>query len=292
MGVFYMTTKKHAVLDHPILAYALFALLVMFVSSMFSSFIDTPLAYVIPGYGTELAVGDYKMMTASGVGAAIGAVLCVVLFRLIFMKEFNGMLKGKDLLMGLLFLLPFLVFHYAGSIVSWVQFGTASIFIAFLRATAPGFMEEIAFRGLGVANYMRVKNNDAGIIKIFWISSFVFGFVHMLNFFAGAPLLISLIQSVYAMGIGMALCAVYLRTGTLWPTIIAHLTVDFMEFIRADLGSSGGVMLGMGIGDWITIAAGAFAAFWGLYLIRKSKRQEIIDLWNEKWPKAEETAAA
>lgn len=287
-----MKTKKHAVLDHPILAYALFALLVVIVSSTASTLIDTPLAYVLPGYGSELEYNGIKVMSASGVGTAVGAVLCVLIFWLIFRKEFNGMLRGKYLLTGLLLLLPFLIFHYSGSVVSWVQFGTASVFIAFLRATAPGFMEEIAFRGLGVANYMRVKNNDSGIIKIFWISSAVFGFVHMLNVFAGAPLLISIIQSVYAMGVGMTLCAVYLRTGNLWTTIIAHLTVDFMEFIRADLGSSGGVMLGMGIGDWITIAAGAFAAFWGLYLIRKSKRQEIIELWNEKWPKAEETAAA
>lgn len=287
-----MKPKKHAILDHVVLGYGLLALLAVILSSIVSTFIDTPLAYVLPGYGSEIETNGIKVMSASGVGTAVGAVLSVVIFYLIFRKEFNGMLRGKNLLLGLLLLAPFLVFHYSGSVVSWVQFGTANLFIAFLRAFAPGFMEEIAFRGLGVANYMRVKNTESGIVKIFWLSSVVFGLVHMLNVFAGAPLLISIIQSAYAMGVGMTLGAVYLRTGNLWPTIIGHLTVDFLEFFRADLGSSGGVMLGMGIGDWITIAAGVFAAFWGLYLIRKSKRQDIIDLWNAKWPKAEEEAAA
>ena len=48
-----------------------------------------------------------------------------------------------------------MVFHYTGSIVSWITLGTGGVFIALLRATAPGFGEEIMFRGLGIANYMR-----------------------------------------------------------------------------------------------------------------------------------------
>ena len=57
----------------------------------------------------------------------------------------------------------------------------------------------------------------------------------------------------------MLFCAVYLRTGNIMPTILAHMSVDFMEFIRADLSETGGIMTGMGVGDWITIAAGLFA---------------------------------
>lgn len=279
-----MKDRKHKVLDHPILGYALLCIFVMLVSDTFSAFIDQMiLVGLIPGYGTEIEIAGIKVVTASGVGTAVGAVVCVIIFWLWFRPAFDGMLKRKDLLKGLLLLLPFLVFHWAGSVVSLIQLGTASVFIAFLRALAPGFMEEIAFRGLGVANYMRTKNNEKGAMKIFWISSLVFGLIHMTNALAGAPLLTTLIQSVYAAGVGMAFAAVYLRTGNLWPTIIGHASVDFVEFIRADLGASGGVMQGMGLGDWITIAAGIFAAVWGLYLMRKSCRQQIIDLWNDKW---------
>ena len=282
-----MKTKKHGFMDHVILVYFLFAILTMIVESIVSSFIDMPLAYVIPGYGTEMEMAGMKVMTASGVGTAVGALLMVGLFALIFRKEFDGMLGGKNLITGLLLLLPFLVFHWSGSVVSLIECGTGSVLIAFLRAFAPGFGEEIAFRGIGVANYMRKNNTDKGVLTIFWLSSLFFGFFHILNFFSGAPLYTAVIQSLYAAGVGMTLGAVYLRTGTLWPTIIGHLLVDFLEFIRADLSSSGGIMMGMTIGDWITIVAGVFAAGWALYLMRRSKRQEIIKLWDEKWKKEE-----
>jgi hypothetical protein len=61
------------------------------------------------------------------------------------------------------------------------------------------------------------------------------------------------------------------------------MSLDFMEFIRNDLGNAGGVMSNLGIGDWITIAAGVLGAVWGLYLIRSAKRTEIVDLWKSKW---------
>ena len=38
--------------------------------------------------------------------------------------------------------------------------------------------------------------------------------------------------------------------------------------------------VGMALGS---IAAGALGLFWGLYLVRSSKRQEIVELWKEKW---------
>lgn len=285
-----MKAKKHGFMDHVILVYFIFCFLTLIVESIASSFIDMPLAYVLPGYGTEVDLGTVKVMSAQGVGSAIGALLVVGLFFLIFNKEFKGMLRGKNLVTGLLLLLPFLVFHWSGSVVSIIECGTSSVLLAFLKAFAPGFGEEIAFRGIGIANYMRKKNTEKGILTIFWLSSLFFGFFHMMNFFAGAPLHMALIQSLYAAGVGMTFGAVYLRTGNLWPTIIGHLLVDFLEFIRADIASAGGLMMGMTTGDWITIAAGAFAAGWGLYLIRRSKRQEIIDLWNDKWNK-EEVAA-
>ena len=99
----------------------------------------------------------------------------------------------------------------------------------------------------------------------------------------GAPFLISAGRAVYAVGMGMALGAVSFRTGNLWPCILGHMSLDFMELIRADLGSTGGIMSTFGAGDWITIAAGFLGGIWGLYLIRSSKRAEILSLWNSKW---------
>lgn len=280
-----MKEKEHKVLDHPVLGYFLLMIFSLIVASTISYIIDNMiLGKLIPGYAvaTKDLLGN-ETAQASGVGMAVGAVLVIGIFYMWFRPSFDGMLKKKDLLKGLLFLVPVLVVHWTGSIVSCVQLGTASVFIAFLRAFAPGFGEEAAFRGLGVANYMRRDPSEKGIVKIFWISSIVFGLAHVANALVGAPLLISIGQAAYAAGIGMVLCAVYLRTGNLWPTILAHMSVDFLEFIRQDLGDTGGFMSGFGTGDWITIIAGIIGIALGLYLIRPSKRAEIVELWKGKW---------
>ena len=280
-----MKTRKHVILDHPVLGYFLLMIMVSVLESVASS-LDSVIAGFLPGYGTEMEVFGTKIMNATGVGVAAGAMAAVGIFCLWFRPELKGILKKEGIKAGLLMLLPFLIFHYTGSIVSWITYGTvgaSGILIMFLRAFAPGFGEEIMFRGLGVANYMRTIKSESQIKVIFWLSSIVFGLVHAANILAGGDPFSVALQTVYAIGVGMLFCAVYLRTGNLWPTIIGHLSVDFLEFVRADPGSSGGLMMHMGIGDWITIAAGAFAAVWGLRLIAPKYYPDIMAVWDRTW---------
>ena len=286
-----MKNRKHKILDHPILGYFLLILFAQFVASLISPFIDNPIGRIIPGYIKEYEMFGSTVESASGIGNAVGSLAAVGIFRLWFRPEFKGCLTRKALGTGLLMLAPFLAIHYLGSIVSWFRFGTSSVLLAFLMAFAPGFGEEIAFRGLGIANYMRTIKSEDKIWTVFWLSSIVFGFVHMTNIASGASVTNSIIQSVYATGIGMLFAAVYLRTGNIWPTIIGHFTVDFLEFIRADIGESGGIMLNMGVGDWITVAAGCFAAFWAIRLMNKEHFPEIMELWKDKWSGGKPTEA-
>ncbi len=277
--------REHKILDHTILSYFLLAVFVSVFEELLGGLIDRPIAKVIPGYASETTFNGETTTTAMGVGVAIAALLAALIFKLWFKPDFNGCLQKEGLKTGLLMLLPFLIFHYTGSVVSWISLGTGSVFIAFLRSTAPGFGEEIMFRGLGVANYMRKIERKDQIKVIFWLSSIVFGLIHIFNILAGGDPMSVVIQSVYAIGVGMVFCAVYLRTGNLWPTILGHMTVDLFELIRADLSGSGGVMLGMGVGDWITIAAGIFAAYWGLRLINPKYYDDIMEIWAAKWNK-------
>ncbi|MBR6484399.1 MAG: CPBP family intramembrane metalloprotease [Clostridiales bacterium] len=279
-----MKEKKHVILDHVILSYFLLFIFAMIFISLGSKYIDSMiLAKFIPGYGSEMTVMGKTSVSAAGLGAAMGAVLSAGLFYVWFRPCFKGMLKLDTFLKGFLLLLPFVVIHWIGSFIGWMQFGTSSVFLAFLNAFAPGFGEEIAYRGLGVANFMRKKNTEKGILTIFWISSVFFGLTHMVNALAGANPVSTALQSIYAIGVGMAFGAVYLRTGNILPCIIGHLSLDFLEFVRGDLGESNGLMMGLGIGDWITVLAAVIGAVIGLYLIRKARRQDIIDVWNEKW---------
>ena len=281
-----MERKRHKIFDHPILSYFILFLIAQIFTSLGGS-IDNLLAGFIPGYAAEVTMMGKIQMSASGIGVAIGAMVAVGLFNLWFRKEFRGMLGLKGMGTAVLMLLPVLILHWIGSVASWVQFGTASVFIAFLRAFAPGFGEEIAFRGLGVANYMRTIKSEKQITVIFWLSSVFFGLVHITNAFVGADPIMAVIQALYAIGIGLLLGAVFLRTGLLWPIILGHMSLDFMEFIRADMGSSGGIMVNFGVGDWITIAAGVLGAVVGIYLMRKKNYPEIMELWRNKWNKNE-----
>lgn len=279
-----MKEREHKILNHPILGYFLLIFFVMIIAQAVSYIIDNMiLAGIISGYAVTQTIAGAERTQATGIGFAIGAVLAIGLFYLWFRPAFDGMLKKKDLLKGLALLAPILIIHWIGSIVSWVQFGTASVLLAFLRSSAPGLGEEAVFRGLGVANYMRRNPTEKGVIRILWLSSVIFGLVHVTNAIAGAPLSLSIGQAAYAVGVGMVLGAVYLRTGNLWPSILGHMSLDFLELIRSDIGGAGGVISGMEVGDWITIIAGAAGIFWGLYLVRPAKRPEIVELWKSKW---------
>ena len=148
-----MKEREHKILNHPILGYFLLIFFVMIIAQMVSYIIDNMiLAGIISGYAVTQTIAGAERTLATGIGFAVGAVLAIGLFYLWFRPAFDGMLKKKDLLKGLALLAPILIIHWIGSIVSWVQFGTASVLLAFLRSSAPGFGEEAAFRGLGVAN--------------------------------------------------------------------------------------------------------------------------------------------
>ena len=286
-----MKKREHKILDHTIISYFLLAILVSLFEDILGTRIDKLIGNVIPDYTIETVVmGKTRDLTVR-IGVALAAVLAAWLFKLWFRSDFNGCLQKYGLKEGLLMLLPFLAIHYAGSIVSWITLGTGSALIALLRAAAPGFGEEIMFRGLGVANYMRKIRSEGQIKVIFWLSSIVFGLIHLGNIFAGGDPKSVVVQAVYAIGVGMLFGAVYLRTGNLWPTILGHWSVDFFELTRVDLAGSGGVMTGMGIGDWITIAAGAFGAFWALRLMNPKFYGEIMEVWTGKWNRKSEAEA-
>ena len=278
-----MKKRNHKVLDHPILGYVLLGLFAMIVTELVGQ-----LDIIINNNILEPELTSSSQL-GSGIGTAIGALVALGLFKLWFKPDFKGCLQAKGLLTGILLLAPVLIIHYVGSIVSWVTFGTGSVLLALLCSLAPGFSEEVAFRGLGIANYMRTIQSEKQIKVIFWLSSILFGLVHATNiFYGGDPFAVS-IQTVYAAGIGMALGAVYLRTGNLWPCILGHMSLDFVEFIRGDMSESGGVMTGMGVGDWITTFAALVAAIWALWLMRPKYYPEIMEIWNKKWNRDEKT---
>lgn len=275
--------KKHTIMNHPILALILMPVWCMIIASIFG------------GIVSGIFGGDQSAIT--GVATAAGALLCLAIHRSWFRGEFDGSLKLKNFGLGMLLLLPSLLFFVTN--LTEVNFKTltpAIILTAFGTALGPGVMEEVAFRGLAGSNFMRVWRDEKKLVLIVTLTALLFGLVHISNILAGAGMAVSFTQAVYSFGAGVLFAAVYLRTGSLIPAIIAHTLVDASAFMNAELMESGGVLSGSSF-DWsmlITGALGLALAVLGFWYIRPEKRAEILKLWAQKWtvPEAQELPAA
>ncbi|SHI22345.1 CAAX protease self-immunity [Butyrivibrio fibrisolvens DSM 3071] len=276
-------TKKHSVLDHPIIGYFVLLIFVMAFSSIGASLIDEPLSKVIPGYAREMSGFGITATYASGIGAAIGVILAAIIFTLWFRPDFKGVLGGKGFLWGIVVMLPFLLADYAGAAIDIHTFGLGNALVAFLSALSPGFTEEAAFRGLGIANYMRTIKSEKQIKAIFWLSTLLFAGVHITNIFSAGNPVAGIFQVVYCVGVGAIFGAVYLRTANLWVVMIAHFTLDFAGLINGYYSSTGGLSTQLVASDWVNLAVSAIGIVTALILLSPKHYPQIMGLWKEKW---------
>ena len=279
--------RKHTILNHSIIGYFVLMIFVILFSQIGSALIDGPLANVIPGYAKEVSGFDVTVSSASGIGAAIGVIVSVMIFTLWFKPEFKGVLGTNGFLWGLLVMLPFLIADYIGAAIDLYTFGFGNVLVAFLSALSPGFTEEAAFRGLGVANYMRTIKSEKQINVIFWLSTLLFALVHVTNIFSGGNTIAGIFQVIYCIGVGAILGAVYLRTANLWLVMIAHFTLDFVGLVNNYYASTGGLSTQVVISDWTNLVAAAIGMVTALILIAPKNHPEIIRIWKEKWSQEE-----
>jgi|SRR5271157_192386 len=90
-----------------------------------------------------------------------------------------------------------------------------------------GFVEESIFRGL-----MLHALKDHGFWRAAIITSLLFGLTHALNLLTGKSVAEDLAQIFYAPAIGFAYAALVLKKGILWPLILAHFLIDFINYIQ------------------------------------------------------------
>lgn len=138
----------------------------------------------------------------------------------------------------------------------------------FINSLMVGFSEEVMFRGvLYQALLTRVSFWPA-----VWVSSALFGAVHILNFFVTGDIAAACAQAVAAFFCGILFMAIRLGTGSLWPAIGFHALWDFGTFLMS--ASNGGRALpppGILSGMLpILLVVPNFA--YGLYLLREKSR--------------------
>ena len=151
-----------------------------------------------------------------------------------------------------------------------------------------GICEEVAFREIGISLMKRQSKEDQKNLPIVLIISVVFGLSHLMNSIGSSiPFYYFLIQVTWTALLGIFFGAVFLRTGNIWPCLIAHAIHDMLaDFFRADYDV---VDEPAYIDIFMTVGLAALAAY-GLYLIRKETYPEIRKLWDEKWQIAEAPA--
>lgn len=90
-----------------------------------------------------------------------------------------------------------------------------------------GFVEEAVYRGL-----MLKMLESRGAWKAIIITSLLFGLTHALNVLTGKSLAQDAAQIFYAVAIGFAYAALVWRKGIIWPLVIAHFAIDFVNMLQ------------------------------------------------------------
>ena len=101
--------------------------------------------------------------------------------------------------------------------------GAHSIIISFiLTGLIPGFVEELLFRGVFLRNLLPYGKTTAIIV-----SSLMFAMMHQ-NFY----------QFFYTFVGGMAFGYLFIRTGSIWPSVLAHMINNTLAVLTDDVAST------------------------------------------------------
>lgn len=99
------------------------------------------------------------------------------------------------------------------------------------------FLEELLIRCF----LLRYLQKESTALAVFGSSAF-FGFVHLLNLLQGAALSDTLLQIAGALCVGFLYAAVLLRSGSLWPGILSHGTINVLFLFS---GKQNPILLGI-----------------------------------------------
>lgn len=139
-------------------------------------------------------------------------------------KEF-GFLKPKTnkewLLWVPVLIIPIYIFATFGyNVPDFSRF-----MILAIAALCVAINEETIFRGVIVKGFLRF-----GIVATLFLPSVLFGLLHVPNFFVGGNATFTIFQVVWTISAGVALTAMRLRNGSIYPVIVFHFLLDITEY--------------------------------------------------------------
>lgn len=173
---------------------------------------------------------------------------------------------------------------------------------AALFAMEAGVCEEMMVRGIPLGNTLWKNNNIKDIFKLCVYTSVIFGLLHLGNFFRTGDIFITGTQACVDIFAGLFFAAVYIRTGSIIPGMVGHALWDYFLMCSPDnlvdgdfspihqmgdvvgkigqnLELNAETILAVRIMSFLitVLAVGAFWMILTRILVRKSKRDEIVD---------------
>lgn len=263
-------SRKHKVLGIPVLGCILLMIWGL-------------LLYQLP----SAIIGNFNAPIIAAVVSAIFAFLALGIHKCWFKPEYKGSFsniwfKDKDILIGFFAVVAVDIVLWITKIAkSGIDFSVNAVFMAITA----GAGEEMALRALPISILMRDYMSEKKIAFCAWFPSVLFGVFHFSNMLSGAKLDVTIIQVVGATCLGLLLAALYLRTGNILIPMLYHALHDFMEFIIADATNANGIitieLTTPVVVKEVIIDVVALAA--GIFLIRKSVRPKIMEIWKDRW---------
>lgn len=242
---------------------------------------------IIQQSANQVTMADDFVNIFTNISLIASAVLVLWWFKMRFKNiHYEGVLVRKNIGKAFLLISPAFIIcllNAAGFFLGEeINFKIGIIIFGFV----PGFLEEIAVRGMLIPNLARIYSNDKGIWIALIVPAIIFGGMHAINIFAGADIGTTIFQVFYALALGFIFGAVLLRTGNLWASIICHGLIDTIALMSQDALEQGVVLtqtFEFSAGNIAIIVLSLFFVAYGIFLCRQKKRQEILDLWNDKW---------
>jgi membrane protease YdiL (CAAX protease family) len=176
--------------------------------------------------GTIAHLGNLTNLGLYGVANLGLTIFCVILIsakRWWAVVGFRPPRRKSDLFY---FIIPFL--PVAFNFIPGLEITSVGHLLEILAiALLVGFVEEVLFRGVMLQS-LKTRGPWQAVI----ITALLFGLTHALNVLAGKDALQGADQVFYALGIGFAFGALVLKKGIIWPLVVAHFSIDFVNYLQ------------------------------------------------------------
>ncbi len=277
---------KHPFYDkHTILGSVVLVLLGTIVFKMIIASVAGEIYSAISGDGDYSSDGQNISLFLGGI---LGTIALLALFKRWFYPEYEGGFKGGQnvlrwSIVAAAIPIALLIYYLIAEPATVSMPSIVSICVCLMA----GISEEGLYRGVVASYVMRQTITKKKIWPTMLISSILFALIHLLNILVGAPIDMTLFQVLSAFVLGLFLCALFLRSGSLIPPIIFHALYDLVALTdTSNVGEDGIIKSDATISLEDFIFSMVFRVIFlaiALYLTRPAVREEIYQIWSQKW---------